>query len=683
MIIKKISLKNIRSYKSCTIELPEGNILLSGDIGSGKTSILLAIEFALFGLQPGQKGSSILRSGENSGSVVLELIIDGRMITIERRLKRSSKSVSQEYASLTIDGSTQDISATELKTKILSMLNYPQEFLKKTNLLYRYTVYSPQEEMKQIILENPESRLNVIRHIFGVDKYRRIKDNLQIVISRIKEKVKNLQIQTAEISLNREDLSLKKSLVQELSLLISEREKELALKEQVRKKIELEIESLREKIDEKNKLESEISKANIMLLNKQAYISDTEAEIREIEKKLSEKRDVFNQRDLDSLNFEIESVSGEIDSLNSSIIDISAKINSLKIKKQEDLEKRNRIFRIDICPTCLQSVPEGHKHNILHDTEKSLVNSENIISKLNADLHKIVSLCEGKKTELASLQKKKSDLEILKLRQEELSASILKKDALLKSLENHKKDSLSLESHIKSLKSSVFSLAKYDSMYSAKEAELKNAFQAEKEVEIDIAKIKKETELLEKDISILNHRISEKEKALVELNSLLEMEEWLSNDFSNLILFAEKNIMFSLRREFSRLFNKWFETLTTDSFSSHLDENFTPVIMQGEYELDYSFLSGGERTAIALAYRLALNQIINSIFSRIKTRNLVILDEPTDGFSDQQLDKVRDVLQELDVEQLILVSHEPKIESFVDNVIRLKKEHGITKEIQA
>jgi exonuclease SbcC len=48
--------------------------------------------------------------------------------------------------------------------------------------------------------------------------------------------------------------------------------------------------------------------------------------------------------------------------------------------------------------------------------------------------------------------------------------------------------------------------------------------------------------------------------------------------------------------------------------------------------------------------------------SKIKTKDLVILDEPTDGFSEQQLDKMRGVLEELNAEQLIIVSHEQKIE---------------------
>ena len=117
----------------------------------------------------------------------------------------------------------------------------------------------------------------------------------------------------------------------------------------------------------------------------------------------------------------------------------------------------------------------------------------------------------------------------------------------------------------------------------------------------------------------------------------------------------------------------------SDFFNVRLSEDFTPIIEQQDYEIDYAYLSGGERTAIALAYRLSLNQVINSLLSKIKTRDLVILDEPTDGFSEQQLDKMRDVLQQLHVRQLIIVSHEQKIESFVSNVIKFKKENGLTK----
>ena len=133
MRIKKIRLNNIRSYKDQEIKFPEGSLLLAGDIGSGKTTILLAIEYALFGLQPGQKGSALLRNNANMGEVCLEFEIEGKTIIIERKLKRSSKAIANDSSSIIIDGEKSELSTTELKTKILNLLGYPAEFIKKNS----------------------------------------------------------------------------------------------------------------------------------------------------------------------------------------------------------------------------------------------------------------------------------------------------------------------------------------------------------------------------------------------------------------------------------------------------------------------------------------------------------------------------------------------------------------------
>ena len=167
MRLKKITLNNIRSYEQQEIEFPEGSILLSGDIGSGKTSILLGIEFALFGLQPGQRGSALLRNGKEQGGVIMEIEVEGKEIIVERTLKKG-KTISQNYCSITINGEKKEISVTELKSQVLELLNYPKEFSKKQNLLYKFTVYTPQEEMKQIILKDSETRINTLRHNFRI-----------------------------------------------------------------------------------------------------------------------------------------------------------------------------------------------------------------------------------------------------------------------------------------------------------------------------------------------------------------------------------------------------------------------------------------------------------------------------------------------------------------------------------
>ncbi|MCH7568564.1 MAG: AAA family ATPase [Nanoarchaeota archaeon] len=678
MNLKKIKLKNIRSYSEGEISFPEGSILLSGDIGSGKTSILLAIEYALFGLQPGQRGSSLLANGKNLGEVTLEFEINGKNIIIERRLRRGSKTVTQDYSAITINGQKIELSVTELKTKILQLLNYPSEFVKKTNLLYRFTVYTPQEEMKQIILEDPESRLNILRHIFGIDKYKRIKENLLILTAKLREESRILQVEVRDLEENRNKLDSIKKFVKLLFTKVEEKQKIFQIRIYERKAIEEEAKKIESKIKEKEKFEREIDKTKIMLMNKEEQLYKEEKDITELEKKISEFKEPFEESLFNKIIEEIKTKKIGIEELNKNYINVSGKINSLNIKKQEDLQKKERIFKIDICPTCLQDVSDTHKHNILNETESQITKIENQTKELDEKLQEIGSLLEKEKISLTELESKISQLEILKIKTEEIKLSKEKILSLKKLKEELDKDTEFLNKHMEFLKESVLEFSKFDNLFKIKQEELKQAFQNEKQAEIEIAELKKELELTKKEIKLLEEKILEIEKIKEKLIHILDIEKWLSNNFSNLISFTEKNIMIKLREEFSKLFNKWFGMLTTDAFYVHLDENFTPIITQGEFELDYAFLSGGERTAVALAYRLSLNQIINSLLSKIKTRHLVILDEPTDGFSEQQLDKVRDVLQELDVNQLILVSHEQKIEGFVDNVIRLKKERGVS-----
>jgi exonuclease SbcC len=77
---------------------------------------------------------------------------------------------------------------------------------------------------------------------------------------------------------------------------------------------------------------------------------------------------------------------------------------------------------------------------------------------------------------------------------------------------------------------------------------------------------------------------------------------------------------------------------------------------------------------MALAYRFALNSVIRE--SLASQPELVILDEPTDGFSREQVYKMRTLLEELDSKQVILVSHEKELESMADHIFRVEKRNG-------
>jgi len=136
--------------------------------------------------------------------------------------------------------------------------------------------------------------------------------------------------------------------------------------------------------------------------------------------------------------------------------------------------------------------------------------------------------------------------------------------------------------------------------------------------------------------------------------------------------------MIAFQQEFNQFFQQWFEMLVEDpTKSARIDEDFSIIVEQDGYEQNVNYLSGGEKTSVALAYRLALNMIVRKVATSMKS-NLLILDEPTDGFSKEQLLKVQDILTELECPQVIIVSHERELESFADQIFRVSKEHGVS-----
>ncbi|MFZ1970989.1 MAG: AAA family ATPase [Candidatus Nanoarchaeia archaeon] len=680
MRIKKIVLENIRSYEFQEITFPEGSTLLAGDIGSGKTSILLGIEFALFGLQPGQKGNSLLRNGSDNGKVMIEFEVDGDSISVERILKRG-KSISQDYCAISMNGEDKkEISVTELKSKILDLLNYPKEFSKKQNLLYKFTVYTPQEEMKEIILEDPEVRINTLRHIFGIDKYKRILENTSLLLSRIREERRTKEGATETLDQDKLELVSKEEELESKYYNLSSMEKELFVKKENRNKIEEERAEIAEQIEKKRKFQQEIEKTNLMIFNKKSSISDNLKLIDQIKFQIRNLENVsFDEGRINKIDEDIEMKKHEKEELNEKILDLNSQIASLNSKNETNKILEKKISNLEICPTCLQNVDSVYKANIMNNAHSDTFENTKKIESLEFSKKNLMEKSRNINLDISSKEKELTDLKILKVRLE----GIKERKERLHEIEitsiSLEKDIDMLKQHVENLNTSVFELNKFDAIYEEKQRQLEDARSEEMDAGIKVAELRKEIEVFSNNIESLKERINKIEALKKQLDYLNELENWLSKNFSPLISLIEKNVMVKLKAEFSKSFSEWFSMLVSDNFQVRLNDDFTPVIEQQDYELDYAYLSGGERTAIALAYRLSLNQVINSFLSKIKTRDLVILDEPTDGFSDQQLDKMRGVLEQLNVKQLIVVSHEQKIESFVDNIIKMKKEQGISK----
>ncbi len=184
MLLKKITLENIRSYREKTeIEIPTGRILFQGDIGCGKSTILSAIEFALFGLGD-IDGNALLRSGEKEGSVLLEFEVNNKNYQIFRSLiRRNNRKTTQEEGYI-IDGDViTTYSVSEMKSKILKIININEKAqTRTTSVIYRFAIFTPQEMMKQILSEMPEKRLEILRRAFNIEEYSTVKKNTEMLL---------------------------------------------------------------------------------------------------------------------------------------------------------------------------------------------------------------------------------------------------------------------------------------------------------------------------------------------------------------------------------------------------------------------------------------------------------------------------------------------------------------------
>ena len=681
MIIKKLRLENIRSYKNEEITFPESTILLSGNIGSGKSTILLSIDFALFGLQKGElNGSTLLRNGTDEGSVELHLDIEEKNVIIKSVLKRE-KTIKQDNGYIIINEIKKDLAPSDLRYKILSLLNYPKELLTKSkSLIYNYTVYTPQEAMKEILLTDKDSRLDILRKVFDIDKYKRIKENSKIFMQKIREKSKEFEgitynLENLEKEKNQEEEIFKRVQKESIDLkpLIKDKEKELEGNNEIIRKTELKI---RQEIELRNEIQ--IIENNIN--NNKNNLNSLKEEEGNIENKIK----ATDIKEIKEIKEELlKDLEIKIKALEDKHKINIQNISELETKKVLSIEIKEKITNLNFCPLCQQEVNLNHKHKITEQENKKIEQLSSILSsRLKEDeltQKEIVSL----KNKLEELKAEKQRIEIQKIK--------------IENLKEKQKKLIKIKEEIEKINDNIKRLNEQSIKFKSELEKFKNiskAYQEQREklntIQRELNNLKiRETELITKlnsskeKINYLDKEIQHKNKAKSNLKKLRELHQYINDMFISLMDLIENQVLLKVHSDFNILFQKWFDVIiNNEDIKVTLDKEFTPLILQNEHEIEYLNLSGGEKTSVALAYRLSLNQIINNLITNIKTKDLIILDEPTDGFSYEQLDRIKLVLDELKVKQIILVSHEPKIESFVEHVIKLEKENHISRIIR-
>ena len=555
-----------------------------------------------------------------------------------------------------------------VKEKVLEILSFnePSDPKAQSNI-YRYAVFTPQEEMKTILVKDPDDRLQTLRKAFRIEEYKVACNNAQTLSKTIQKHADILEATASDLDSKRKELNAKtlelSSGKEELKTLLSKErtcEKALAdLREQQGK--------LKDERDKLSKVEGEIPEVEKQLKDKGKNKTDAE---RLAEKALRRINDL--KSDLKEMSKTESPTDKSIEQMNQELINLRKQQRDL-VKNQSALETKIKdylhIEEKGVCPTCDRPIESAEVNDKIEGKRKEAGVVEVTLAQCETDLGQTEKLIDGLKTYNENQRKIKEHegqveeqqriFEENNNRAKEIEEEIGK---LLERLDNAKKE-------LAKFKELSEQLTRLDD-------EVAKADKASREVSRHVSSMNTKIEEGEKRIAELENEVKIKEESVRRADFLAEYAIWLDGYFIPTVENIEKHVLIAIQQEFNELFQHWFSILVEDpTKDARIDEAFTPIIEQDGYEQDVLYLSGGERTSVALAYRLALNVLVRKVSTSMKS-GLLILDEPADGFSKEQLFKIRDILKELECPQIVIVSHEKELESFADQVYRVIKTNG-------
>ncbi len=263
-MLTSIRIKNWRSHKDSYLEFSKGTNLLVGIMGGGKSSVLEAISFALFGTFPALERRTIrledvIRFGEEQATVTLTLKLNGQDYRIERVILKKEKRVGTK-ADIFRDGSL-------IETGSSAVTGYIEQLLGVDYDLFTRAIYSEQNNIDYFLNLDPSGRKEEMDRLLGLDRFEDARGNIVTVINRIESNrrmLEGLEDQNL-VKETKEELEKRSKEIRSLKEKIDAISKECEKEENVLKKNEDRFEAVYEKKKKFDELERELTKIHGMI----------------------------------------------------------------------------------------------------------------------------------------------------------------------------------------------------------------------------------------------------------------------------------------------------------------------------------------------------------------------------------------------------------------------------------
>lgn len=688
-MITSIELGDFLAHSDTTLEFDNGVTVFVGHNGAGKSSIIDAITFALFGHHTRKSNKGLIKRGSNQGYSKVNFSVNGRSFEAVRKID-SKGTLSAKFTEI-VGGEKVEIAAGERKQFGESMTQEVEKAIGLDFEKLKVASIVQQGELNAIINAKPKEFKELLNAIIGIDKLDVASEAMKTASKEFRESIRNkigyddTHIEILQRELERHHNEIKEAEPQKIQL--ETRQKRLQSEvEQLRKKVETEA----PKIDKLSQLESR--KKELIAYAKEA-IHEIQKEISENERKIRDCKGCFDHVNLkEDLESKIQKVEQAVEETLKKIQEMKSQTVSLREKQilAEKLQlKDNR------CPVCDSNVEklnplfqEEHLKQELESLQEQIILKEKEHNMYNQKRKEfLVKLQSARDAEATLRAHSISSKEQLDKIQKEIQT---KKESIQKiPSSTNLVEIAQIDSHAKMIFESISKLESETSGFD--EQEFLNLKKSVNEKQTELSNIDQQIGAVAEKISKGTEQIKTFEDAISELRIVKEYVTSL-DEIQNNVFSRDGPVATSLRswalNAISTKASEYLALLNTKIQRIQLAEkarDISIICNSKSEELDLESLSGGEKVSVALSLRLGMASLLGA-----SNLNLMILDEPTTHLDADRKKSLVGVLSQLSnisnsetPMQFIIITHDAEIfeDSTVEQIYKFESSEQGSKAI--
>jgi len=690
MKIEIVQLENIRSHVKSTVPFAKGFNCLVGGLGCGKSSILYAIDFALFGDPIGRSYDYLLREGTDAAKVTVQFIQNGESYKISRGLKKRGKGIGQNFDELKLFENENLIASTNseaVSEQLKALTGLEKE-------LFREIVWVRQEHLKELLDARPRERQTRLDELFGLSDYETAWSNLAGYQREYEGERRAYEKDPDVAAMEKLNTEYNKT-VEEFSLIEIELQDMVNGLNEAKKALE-EADLKLKRLEESKALIEELKRKEAQILANLTNVEDASASLAEkIEQKKSATES--SKQRLNAIETQIESHKTELkeigispdqplETLRHSLTTFDDRISSLKGEHeaalrntQTDKKRISSLSTENRCPLCLQPLTEEYRNSLMQRIQEEGNERQKTISQLQHDIEELQKIKNKANTAFSNLQMLSSKIEELRAHANEESKALTE---LLTDFDGKQKQEKEMRTQLEAVRAEIsrFDMSMLETARTRREQAFKQFYLLDSELK---TKENRKKDLI-KRLDEIKERIDQAQQKIERMQKILKVIEIIGG-----IREGYRSIQPKLRSEFVKVLRNFVQQVLDSLIGGEgslinvlIDETYTPYVKsESGVEREVSHLSGGERTLLAFAYRLGLGQLIMQ--SRTgHGLSMLLLDEPTEslGREDGSIDRLAEAISRFKaIEQIIAVTHSEAFAEKAEHVIRLEKEASQSK----